>query len=320
MHSNSRNPRVSLWLGLLLLSVSVLTSACLEGGPFPWLGDDDDTLVGDDDDTSAPCEPMSSEITIGTSERPAVLKGPPGWCANHPIDVVFLLHGYGATAEAQDFLFGLSDRLESDNFLLVLPDGTIDESGRRFWNGPPGCCDFYGSGIDDVAYLSGLIDDIEALATITNDKVYFTGHSNGGFMSYRMACERPQRVQAIASLAGSGYPEADDCSSDEPVSVLQIHGVLDTTIFYQGAPDYPGARVVTERWAARAGCDITASEVGENLDLVNNLSGDETEVSDYSQGCADGFGSSLWTIIEGTHVPLVNDNFAAQLILWLRAH
>ncbi len=307
-----------------LLLAALLGGACFGSGELPtppWLSDDDDDGTnGDDDDTNAPCEPMATEMIIGPSERPARLKGPLGWCANWPIDVVFLLHGYGATAEAQDFLFRLGNRTESDNFLLILPDGTVDASGRRFWNGPPGCCDFFESGVDDVGYLSGLIEEIETLATIAGGKVYFTGHSNGGFMSYRMACERPDLVRGIASLAGSGYSQATDCASAEPVSVLQIHGRLDATIPYEGGPDYPGAVEVTERWAERAGCNTDTSESGDPLDLVNSLGGDETQVRNYNQNCSGSFSSSLWTIQDGSHVPFVNDSFAGELLQWLRAH
>jgi len=301
---------------LALLLLWLLGSSCLADASLPWLPGDD----AEASDTQEPCQAMADEISIGPSDRPALLKGPAGWCANQPIDVIFLLHGYSASAESQDFLFRLGKRIEPDNFLLILPDGTFDASGRRFWNGPPGCCDFYGSGVDDVGYLSGLIEEIAEMATIHGGKVYFTGHSNGGFMSYRMACERPESVHAIASLAGSGYPETEDCGSTEPVSVLQIHGELDSTIYYLGSPSYPGAVEVTERWAARAGCDVDAPQSGEALNLVNSLAGNETEVLNYSEGCQDSLGATLWTITNGSHIPLLNDSFAAHMVEWLRAH
>ena len=310
---------------LALLVLSLVASGCSSQASLPWLPGGGEEASGGEEgasngNTDEPCQAMADEISIGPSDRPALLRGPAGWCANHPIDVVFLLHGYSASAESQDFLLRLGKRIEPDHFLLILPDGTFDISGRRFWNGPPGCCDFYGSGVDDVGYLSGLIDQIDQMATINGGKVYFTGHSNGGFMSYRMACERPESIHGIASLAGSGYPEAEDCSSTEPVSVLQIHGELDSTIYYLGAPTYPGAVEVTERWAARAGCDVDEAHSGQALNLVNNLTGDETEVLNYNQGCDNKQSASLWTITNGPHVPLVNDSFATHVVEWLRAH
>jgi len=202
----------------------------------------------------------------------------------------------------------------------VLPNGTADVTGRRFWNGPPACCDFYGSGVDDVGYLTGLIEEIEDIAMIAPYGVYFVGHSNGGFMSYRMACEKPELVSAIASLAGSGYPQASDCASDVPTSVLQIHGEDDSTIPYSGDDWYPGAEELVERWASRAGCNLSAGAAGGSLDLVNNLSGSETDVFTYSDGCINDTEVSLWTINDGPHTPYVNETFGEQLVQWLLSH
>jgi len=301
----------------LILLAALLLGSCSDG--IFRLGDDDES--NDDDDTSEePCVEMPSSMTIGPADRQAEVQGPPGWCSNRQIPVIILLHGYGANASAQDFLFRLSARVEQDHFLLVLPNGTYDNTGRRFWNGPPGCCNFYGSAVDDVAYLTGLIDELEQLATIAPQQVYFAGHSNGGFMSYRMACEKPERLGAIASLAGSGYPNASDCSSTTPVSVLQIHGENDSTIPYIGSEWYPGAEELVERWAARNGCDLDAGTSDKALDLVDSLAGDETEVLNYTKGCTQPTEVSLWTITDGPHVPYVNDNFAEELVSWLLSH
>tara|TARA_Y100001968_G_C19447280_1_gene766123 strand:- start:1009 stop:1800 length:792 start_codon:yes stop_codon:yes gene_type:complete len=263
---------------------------------------------------------MGSELEIGPSDRPATLLGPVGWCANRPMDVVFLLHGYSANALAQDFLFGLGRQVEELDFVLVLPNGTIDLSGRRFWNGPPGCCDFYNSGVDDVGYLHSLIEEIDSFATINNDKVYFTGHSNGGFMSYRMACELPERVRAIVSLAGSGYPNEGDCSPEQPVSVLQIHGMLDSTIPYAGSFNYPGAVELTERWARRAGCNANNPSEAAELNLTRTQSGTDTEVLNFASECTAGHRASLWSLPLGGHVPILNAQFAPLIMDWLRTH
>jgi polyhydroxybutyrate depolymerase len=300
------------WLALALLA-ALLLGGCGEGG------NDDDSPADDDEATAEPCEPMPTSMTIGPSDRPAELQGPPGWCSNRPIPVIFLLHGYGASAQAQDFLFRLSSRVEQDYFLLVLPNGTYDPTGRRFWNGPPGCCNFYGSNVDDVGYLTGLIDELEEVATISPDEVYFAGHSNGGFMSYRMAKEKPERLGAIASLAGSGYPNSPG-GSTEPVSVLQIHGENDSTIPYNGTEWYPGAEGLAERWAELADCDVSAAEQGTALDLVNSLPGAETQVLNYTEGCTQPAAVSLWTITEGSHVPYLNESFAEKLVSWLLSH
>ena len=107
---------------------------------------------------SAEPEPESeaepNRIEIG-DDRPATLLLPSG--ADEPIPLVMLLHGYTMSADSIDRFFGISGRVEMDRFALIVPDGTENPAGDRFWNATPQCCDFYGQQIDDVEYLSGLI-------------------------------------------------------------------------------------------------------------------------------------------------------------------
>jgi len=288
---------------------------------FPDDGNDPDGGdEGQDKDEFGPCEPVDSPQTISENHRAAEVQGPSDWCANHPLPVVFLLHGYGASAWLQDLLFRLNTRVEEMRFLLVLPDGTVDAVGRRHWNATPACCDFYGADIDDVSYLTGLLDELEERFTIDPDRVYFTGHSNGGFMSYRMACEIPHRIAAIAPLAGSTFENDASCLANEPVSVLHIHPTLDTTIPYAGTLYYPSADEATRRWAERNGCDPGAAQDGTPLDLVDGIGGNETRVVDYRTGCDEGFHASLWAIEGAGHVPVVSDSFSSQLLDWLMDH
>jgi polyhydroxybutyrate depolymerase len=101
--------------------------------------------------------------------------------------LLIFLHGYGQTGLAGDAYFGLSQASESHGFLLAFPDGTVDADGDHFWNATDNCCDLFHSGVDDVAYLNAVIDDMQRQYNV--ERVYFTGWSNGGFMSHRMACD-----------------------------------------------------------------------------------------------------------------------------------
>ena len=295
---------------VLLLLLAVL-SGCL-----PILQTNDP----DDPDDSEPCEPVFGPQTIGPDDRPAEVQGPPDWCSNHPLPVVVLLHGFTATADLQDLLFRLSSRVEEERFLLVLPDGTEDPDGNHFWNATDWCCDFHDTGVDDVAYLSSLLDELDERFSVERERVYFTGHSNGSFMSYRMACDRPDLVTAIAGLAGATHLDEDDCGNGGPVSVLHLHGRLDSSIFYDGLPlSYPGATATARRWADRAGCTAGTSEEGKPRDLVESLPGAETTVRNY-EGCEPGIDVTLWTIEGGGHVPILNEGFSEDVISWLLAH
>ena len=107
-----------------------------------------------------------------------------------------------------NFNFSFSDQ---EGFLYLHPDGTTDCLGDPFWNATDACCNFCGSSVDDVAFLSAVLDAIEAQFTVDPRRIFLIGHSNGGFMSYRMACEHADRVAAIASLAGATWFDPLDC-------------------------------------------------------------------------------------------------------------
>ena len=273
------------------------------------------------DPQPAPGDPIWFPITIGEDvDRPAEVRGPSEVTTTDPgLPVVFVLHGFGTTALVQEeVIFHFSDRIEQDRFLVVLPDGTRDDDGRQFWNATPACCDFDDHGVDDVGYLVGLLEELSSVAPVDPDRVYFAGHSNGGFMSYRMACDRPDLVAAIMPLAGSTFLTAEECLVGDPVSVLHVHPELDDSVPYDGEPDWhPSAIEVAERWAARAGCDVAAATDGEPLDLLFSPDGAETRVLEFRQGCQEGKVVDLWTV-EGTgHVPTFGGAFPDAVIPWL---
>jgi polyhydroxybutyrate depolymerase len=155
------------------------------------------------------------------------------------------------------------------------------------------------------------------------------GYSNGGFMSYRMACDVADRVAAIASLAGATWADTSRCRPSEPVSVLQIHGTADSVIAYEGGtrPDagtYPGAATSAAIWAGYDGCGTRPLDTTETLDLDSALPGDETVVSRFAT-CPDGVGVELWTLQGGSHQPEIlfadgSRPMSVGIVDWLLAH
>ena len=221
----------------------------------------------------------------------------------HPLLVV--LHGFGPfDGVIQAAFLGLDKMVDAKDLVMLLPKGTENEDGNRFWNGTSFCCD-PDNAIDDVGYLSGLIEEAKQTYNIDEKRVYLLGHSNGGFMSFRMACEASEIITAIVSLAGSTFADADDCQpATQPVSVLAVHGTADTTILYDGVPDgYPSAVDTVESFASAAGCDTGASTSLGNINLVGAVEGDETEQVAYTSGCQGGVDAALWTIQDGVHIP-----------------
>jgi polyhydroxybutyrate depolymerase len=263
---------------------------------------------------------MTTEDFVAGGDRPVNVLLPDGYDPAEPTPLVVLLHGYGQDSTVQDSYFVMSAVAAAQGLVFAAPDGTTDEGGARFWNATDACCDFYAAGVDDSAYLEGLLDEIESRANIDPSRIYFVGHSNGGFMTYRMACDHADRIAAIVSLAGATFENQNDCAASEPVSILQIHGTADTDIFYDGGVHgssglvYPGAVESVERWVAVDGCDATPVP-GAPRDIDLEIAGDETTVDIY-QGC-DGTAVELWSIQGGGHVPSLVEDFSAQVIEWL---
>ncbi|MDQ3036872.1 MAG: hypothetical protein M3Y87_31050 [Myxococcota bacterium] len=300
---------------LLLAALSIV--ACSSVDPVTPGDDaggaDGGTIAPDAGGSTAPPE------TIGPEERPARLVVPNAHDGVTPLPLMVLLHGYSANATVQDTYWRASTVARTMGFYLVLPEGTTDTSGEQFWNATPACCDFGATGVDDVAYLTGLLDAAEAVVPVDTSRVYFIGHSNGSFMSFRMACELADRVTAIGGLAGADFLGDDDCVPSQPVSVLHVHGTADATIAFAGNAYYPSARVAAERWATRAGCDATMPETLASIDLDTALAGDETTVTRWSD-CTSDADVELWTIEGGGHIPGFNATWMPQLATWLLAH
>lgn len=264
-------------------------------------------------------------IAIGGGERPATLLIPRDGDRSEPRPLVLLLHGYGSSGEGADAYFQFAAHVNELGFGLVLPDGTRDPEGERFWNGTAECCDMLDTGVDDARYLRGLIEEARAHAAF--DKVFAVGHSNGGFMAYRLACEAIPGLTAIVSLAGGTYANADDCRAPSAVSVLQIHGNRDQVIRYGGGrlkgplgwtESIPGAEASVLRWAERAGCNLNAREELTPIDTDAFVEGAETSIQRWREGCAGGTVHELWTIRGGSHVPLVwGTEFTRRILLWV---
>lgn len=231
-----------------------------------------------------------------------------------------ILHGYGANGFVQQAYLKLANAADQYDALVLAPEGTVDATDRQFWNADPACCDFAQTGVDDVAYLGGVLDAVIAAWPVDTAKVSLIGHSNGSFMAFRMACDRADVVTAIAGLAGLGPSVACEPSAD--VNVLHLHGTSDDTVPYEGGDfggtQSPGAIATVDAWATRNGCSGAASDTGR-LDLDSGLAGEETVVRT-TAGCPASGAVELWTLEGGEHLPAINDAFPVELMGWINAH
>ncbi len=249
---------------------------------------------------------------------------PASYDAGTAAPLAILLHGYGSNGPATDAFFGFAAAAETAGIIYAAPDGTIDSGGSPFWNATDSCCNFNDSTVDDSGYLRSLVEAIQADYNIDNRRIYFAGLSNGGFMSYRMACDHADLIAGIVSTAGATFDNPIDCSPTDPLHVLQIHGTADTVILYAGGSlltvPYPGAVESVETWAQYNGCDLTPVAPPETLDLDANLPGAETTITRYGDGCSSGGSTELWTVNGGPHVISPTPDFGASVAEFMLTH
>jgi polyhydroxybutyrate depolymerase len=281
---------------------------------------------------------MGSKNRVGdgrSSTLPQIVARPYAYRAPRSIDpsklypLVIGLHGLGGHGSGFEHYFDLDRLVDEMGFLGAFPDGSEEKrpsNPRRFWNATDRCCDFYGSGVDDVAYIDDIISDMSTRFRVDPKRVYLVGHSNGAYMAYRFACDRASRVAAIVSSAGAMWNDVSRCQPSEPVAVLELHGTADEVVPYAGGAldGIEGAvkpvHATVSDWIAFDHCATSADISAPHIDLVADEEpaiGAETSVERWG----DCRGVELWTIRGGRHSPEFHQpELASTLGAWLLAH
>ncbi len=235
--------------------------------------------------------------------------------ATATLSLVMVLHGRGATGDGLENFLQFEPLVDEYGFVYLHPDGMVDQDNLRFWNATPTCCDFYNSGIDDSGYLRSLIDEIKRFYPIDPARVFIIGHSNGGFMAFRMACDHAGVVTGIVSLAGATFLDPADCHATAPVHVLHVHGSNDQGLLYEGGcfdiggGCYPGGLATVTMWAEHNQCSTGPDASLPPLDISDLYPGAETTITRFHAGCDPGGSAELWTVNGAGHTPYYNTTF-----------
>jgi polyhydroxybutyrate depolymerase len=237
-------------------------------------------------------------------ERSYDLVLPDDYDSDVAVPLVVALHGGGGSSDAAagttcpngntDHEECLHNYGRERGFAVAYPNGTPSRLAKnvRTWNAGGGednwrctsgrACE---DGVDDIAYLNDLLDDIESRVNVDTDRVYFTGLSNGAAMSYAAACEMSDRVAAIVPVGGAmQWTTTNACEPDRPVPVMHIHGTEDPAWKYggdasdavddQGDTEHVSVERTLAEWEAINGC---GSEVrSEDLPNPNVVDGSKT--------------------------------------------
>mgnify|MGYP001247958914 FL=1 len=182
------------------------------------------------------------------------------------VPVLFALHGYGSSALSHltyTNYFPLADR---DNFIVLYPQGATTPTLSSHWNVGGWTSK---STIKDIEFIETIIDLVKSKIQIDERRIYSSGMSNGGYMSYSLACNLGNKIAAIASVTGSMTPETyDDCNPGKPISILQIHGLQDFTVPYTGAPFSKTIPEVIEYWVNHNSCSLEPNRLIKYSDLA----------------------------------------------------
>jgi len=162
---------------------------------------------------------------------------PPSYDKNKKIPLVIAFHGGGGKADLVDKqMGGMNKKSDEEGYIAVYPNGhkCIDVPGRTYcWNaGTIFNLDFIDTDVDDVDFVSAMIDKITQNFSVDTKKIYATGASNGAWMSYAVACRLADKIAAIAPIAGGLVLQ--DCHPSKPVSIIHFHGTADPGWPYDG--------------------------------------------------------------------------------------
>lgn len=234
------------------------------------------------------------ELDVGGTLRSYRLFVPTTLDRRQAVPLLVVLHGGDNSVEDMVETTRFDHAASVGNFVVAYPEAT-----RRAWNAGRCCGSAPERGVDDMGFLSRLVEVLEAEQPVDPDRVWMTGVSNGAMMAYRFACERADQVDAIASVAGSVM--VDECRPSRPVSVLELRGSDDPLIPFEGGqpavPElqgiipYRSALEVAEQWANLNGCPSGPV-----------VSGDEIVTTTVWDDCAMGTAVRLVRVEGGGHV------------------
>jgi polyhydroxybutyrate depolymerase len=212
-------------------------------------------------------------------ERTYMVHLPTGYNPDIPYPIIFNLHGLGSSALEQQLYTGFDLVADTAGIIMVYPNGVDNQ-----WNV------IGSSGANDVGFISALIDTMASAYNIDQTRIYSTGMSMGGFMSYRLACELENRIAAIASV--TGLLVTNPCAPSRPMPILQMHGTDDAVVPYQGVP------ITISFWTIYNNCpeEPVVTELPD-IDTTDN----STVTVSYYGLCNDSTEVILYTINGGEH-------------------
>jgi polyhydroxybutyrate depolymerase len=200
-----------------------------------------------------PAGSSTRTVTVGGMDRTFRVYRPATLDTSRPVPLVLMIHGGGGSAADAERSYGWDAEADRAGFVVAYPDGI-----SHGWTVGGGCCRRPGdAGVDDVAYVEQLVADLGAVLPVDPARTYATGISEGGMLSYRLACD----TSLFAAVGPDSATLLGECPAPRPASVIHIHGTADTRIPYDGSAGKgvyhihgPSAPALDATWRAVDSC------------------------------------------------------------------
>ena len=274
-----------------LITVACLfigSAACSKGGGETDTGSDS-TETGLVDDTGTTTDTGATTDTGNTTEAPPLtlttglhtfihdglqreyyIHIPPSYEIDAPLMLVF--HGYSGSYMSVMSYSSMNNQANTNGFVVVYPQGTKDRFGYNFFN--VGYTFHENLNIDDLGFTKALVDYVATDLGLNRDEVFSTGMSNGGDMSYYLACFASDVFRAVAPIAGTMMSSTyDTCAPTKEIPIFAVNGTSDGVTWYDGDMNdiggwgpYLGVDAIIEYWADQNNLDQTEVTTLPNTD------------------------------------------------------
>ena len=294
----------------IVVAPLLLAFVCLMGNAAEGL-----IVLGSDigvmsNSTAEPAEGTRAQtITVGDLRRTYYLHVPPNLYKDKPAALVLVFHGGGGSGTYTERVTKFSDLADKEGFLVAYPEGI-----EKHWNDFRGAKEIAAqrANVDDIAFVSALLDDVAQNHRFASNHVFATGISNGAIFSHYLAANLSARIAAIAPVVGGlGEPASAKFAPQHPVSVLILQGTADPLVPYEGgnvAPPRFGdaggrGRVVStdetvRKWVVHNGCRPVA--IKEDVPDTDPKDGCSVTKFTWTKG-KDGSEVILYRITGGGH-------------------
>ena len=237
-------------------------------------------------DVVDPVDPTLHTITIeGMQPRTYYLNIPAKYSAETPTPLLMALHSRATTAKTIFTDSQILSWAESMNFIVAGLNGSVYEDASS-WNAGTCCANATTSQENDMLFVSTVLDHVAESYSIDASRVWVMGHSNGGMMAYRLACDLSEKVTAIAVVTGALMDPT--CVPTKPVSIFHIHGNLDPTVPFHGGGKFetPSIFHTVQDMAFRNSCAGNPKESSDAIEeryIWNCTNGVETQLVNYQE-------------------------------------